>query len=120
MKFIHSTLTVKNLEESLKFYHEALGLPIDARFSAGTHEIVFLGGGGTKIELIGGEAGHKTDAGRDISWGFEVSSLEETRERLAALGIAAGDTVSPHAGVRFFFIKDPDGMTIQLVEQEKA
>jgi lactoylglutathione lyase len=118
MKFVHSTLKVSDLEKSLKFYNEALGLPISVRFPSGTSEIVFLGEGETKIELIGGAV--SPSVGADISWGFEVDSLEETREMLAALGIAAGEILSPHAGVRFFFIKDPDGMTVQLVDHKNS
>ena len=52
MKFCWSTLTVNNLEESLKFYQEIIGLPIDRRFKAGPGvEIAFLGDGETKLEL---------------------------------------------------------------------
>ncbi len=53
MKFCWSTLKVKNLEESLKFYQEIVGLKINKRFNAGPgREIAFLGDGETKIELI--------------------------------------------------------------------
>ena len=44
MKFCWSTLHVRNMEESLKFYKEIVGLEIDSRFAAGPGvEIVFLG-----------------------------------------------------------------------------
>ena len=49
MKFCWSTLMVKNLEESLKFYKEIVGLNVSNRFNAGTGvEIAFLGDGETK------------------------------------------------------------------------
>ena len=35
MKFCWVTITVKNMEESLRFYQEIVGLTIDRRFQAG-------------------------------------------------------------------------------------
>lgn len=43
MKFCWSTLKVKDMEESLKFYKEIVGLSEEQRFNAGPDtEIVFL------------------------------------------------------------------------------
>jgi lactoylglutathione lyase len=51
MKFCWTTITVNNLEESLKFYQEIAGLSLERRFGAGPgSEIAFLGNGETKIE----------------------------------------------------------------------
>ena len=45
MNFCWVTLNVTNMENSLKFYHEILGLKISAQFNAGEdREIVMLGG----------------------------------------------------------------------------
>ena len=53
MKFCWTTLSVNNMEESLKFYHEIIGLPVDRRFKMGPEaEIAFLGDGETKLELM--------------------------------------------------------------------
>jgi len=53
MKFCWTTLTVKNMEESLKFYQELIGLNLNQRFQAGPNmEIAFLGQGETQVELI--------------------------------------------------------------------
>ena len=53
MVFCWSTLMVKDLERSLGFYRDLLGLPVTRRFAAGPErEIVFLGDGETKIELV--------------------------------------------------------------------
>ena len=50
MKFCWSTLRVKNMDESLKFYEEVVGLILDKRFNAGPGmEIAFLGDGETKV-----------------------------------------------------------------------
>lgn len=52
MKITWVTLSVKDMEESLRFYQEIVGLNIVNRFPAGPGvEIVFLGDGETKVEL---------------------------------------------------------------------
>jgi lactoylglutathione lyase len=121
MSFCWSTLRVKNLEESIKFYTEIVGLEVASRFQAGPHgEIAFLGGGETKIELICDGESRETNVGGDISWGFEVDSLDKALALVKEKGIAIDSgPMQPNPHVRFFFIKDPNGMRIQLVENIK-
>lgn len=118
MKFCWSTLKVKDLEASLKFYQEFVGLKIDRRFKAGPGmEIVFLGDGETKIELIYDENSKEIDAGKDISWGFEVGSLDEMMKLAKEKGVELQSGVlQPNPHVRFFYALDPNGMKIQFVE----
>ncbi|MGC9330390.1 MAG: VOC family protein [Bacteroidales bacterium] len=53
MKFCWSTLRVKDMETSINFYKEIIGLSVSNRFKAGLGvEIAFLGDGETKIELM--------------------------------------------------------------------
>lgn len=117
MKFCWSTLNVRNLEESIKFYEEIIGLKVVRRFPAGPDtEIAFLGDGETKIELIC--SGNKTpEMGEDISWGFEVESLERTLSLVKERGaVILGEPICLNPQMRFAFIEDPNGMKIQLVE----
>ncbi len=117
MKFCWSTLNVRNLEESIKFYEEIIGLKVARRFPAGPGtEIAFLGDGETQIEFIcGGD--REIHVGDDISWGFEVESLDQTLSLAKEKGVAIlGEPVQPNPHVRFAFIKDPNGMRVQLVE----
>lgn len=118
MKFCWSTLTVRNMEESLKFYQELIGLPLNRRFSAGPGvEIAFLGDGDTKIELICYGSGKEVNAGQDISWGFEVSSVDKMIATLKEKGIAIqSGPFQPNPHTKFFFVLDPNGMNIQFVE----
>lgn len=119
MKFCWSTLRVKDMEESLRFYRDIVGLALNARFQAGPGvEIAFLGEGETKIELICDKAQADIDAGRDISWGFEVPSLDAFMEFLRGKGIQiAGGPFQPNPNTRFFYALDPNGMKIQFVER---
>ena len=43
MTFSWATIRVRNLEDSLAFYHNLLGLPIHDRFGPPGHQIVMLG-----------------------------------------------------------------------------
>lgn len=117
MKFCWSTLVVKNMEESLKFYQEIVGLTIDRRFKAGPGtEIAFLGDGETKIELICNENNKEVNVGQDISWGFEIESVDKMMEFVKNNGIEYSGPFQPNPQVKFFYVTDPNGLKIQFVE----
>lgn len=121
MNFCWVTLTVNDLEESLKFYRDLLGLKVCRRFGGPGSEIAMLGDEDKpKVELIcSGKKPEGSAAG--ISVGFETESLEESLELMKKNGF--NDIVgplSPAPGVRFFFVKDPNGFTVQIVEQGGA
>lgn len=118
MKFCWTTLTVKNMEESLRFYQEIVGLGVDRRFKAGPEtEIVFLGDGETKVELIYNQNNNAISIGQDISMGFEVESLDEKMAVVKEKGIDIhSGPFQPNPHVRFFYVLDPNGLKIQFVE----
>ena len=117
MKLVHVTIAVKNMEESLGFYQNIIGLPITRRFSPNPDaEIVFLAEGETAIELIWNKSRADISIGADISLGFEVASLDDTIEMLKKNGIAPGEISQPNPQVKFFFVNDPNGVRVQFVE----
>lgn len=117
MKYCWSTINVTNMEDSLKFYQEVVGLPLDRRFSAGPGtEIAFLGDGETKVELICNEANNNVNFGKDISLGFEVKSVDEMIVFLKEKGIVHSGPFQPNPHVKFIFVLDPNGLRIQFVE----
>lgn len=119
MAFLWTTITVKNMEESLNFYQEIVGLPLNARFGAGPGvEISFLGDGETKVELICNDQVENGDIA-NISLGFSVTSLEEKISFLNERGIRIhSGPFTPNPHTRFFFVQDPNGLKIQFVETE--
>ena len=119
MKFAHVTIKVKDLEESLKFYQEIVGLPLVSRFPAGPNmEIVFLGEGETLVELIHDSGQTDISIGSDISIGFAVDSLDETMEFLKGKGIDIhSGPFEPNPNTKFLFVLDPNGLRIQFIEQ---
>ncbi len=81
MNFVWSTLRVNNLEESIRFYEEVIGLKAVNRIEAGNEvSIAFLKGSDSKtmVELLCDNSGREINVGEDISWGFSIESLEET------------------------------------------
>lgn len=121
MDFVHVTLLVKNLEESLQFYQKVIGLPIKRRFSPTPGlEIVFLGNGQTEIELICDQTQANIDCGQAISLGFAVQSLEETANLMKEVGMEISQIFSPSPQVKFFYVSDPNGLRIQLIEWAKG
>lgn len=122
MKFSHVTLSVSDLEASVRFYHDIVGLEIMRRFPAGPgREIVFLGSGDTEVELISGANHDRPDSGgtlpgQGISMGFAAASLEDLISLLRENGYETdGNIISPQPNVRFFFAKDPDGYSVQFI-----
>lgn len=121
MQFGWCTIQVNNLEESLYFYQEVVGLPLESRFLAGPNqEIAFLGSGETKLELIWHKDGEAVEIGKDISIGFLAEPLDDFMKVLAEknIPIAAGP-IQPNPTIRFIYVKDPNGLTVQFSEHLK-
>jgi len=116
MAFLWCTVHVTDLDRSVKFYEDVVGLKEVRRISGPHGDIVFLGAGGeTLLELMGGRSG-KTDD--DISIGFSTEDLDALMEQLQARGVKIhSGPFSPAPGVRFLFVQDPDGLKVQFVEQ---
>jgi lactoylglutathione lyase len=122
VKYCWSTITVNNMEESLKFYEDILGLVLNGRFNTGNGgEIAFLGDGETKVELIYNGSGKKVNMGQDISLGFVVDSADAMITFLNEKGISIlGGPFQPNPNIKFFYILDPNGLRIQFVENMQS
>lgn len=117
MKFLWTTIKVTNMEASLKFYQEILGLPLKRRFGTGSDmDIAFLGEGDTEVEIICNKGVSKVNLDTDISMGFQVKSLDETMDFVKEKGYEISGPFQPNPHVKFCYISDPDGMKIQFVE----
>ncbi len=118
MKFCWTTIKVTNMERSLRFYEEIVGLPVSRHFGAGTDmEIAFMGEGETLVELIYNKGVNEVNLGQDISLGFEVESVDKMMSFVKEKGIAVhSGPFQPNPHVKFFYVTDPDGLRIQFVE----
>jgi len=118
--FCWVTINVKDMEDSLRFYQEIVGLKVNRRFKPmSSTEISFLGSEGTntEVELIKNDKNTNPQYGKDISMGFIVKSLENTIAGLKTkkIGNIEGP-FQPGPNVKFIYITDPNGVKIQFVE----
>lgn len=119
MGFLWTTIHVSDMESSLAFYRDIVGLSMNRRMKAESGvELAFLGDDETKVELLcapgqGGEC-----FGKGISLGFEVESVDGKLAFLREKGVSVHRApVMPNPHIRFFYILDPDGLEIQFVER---
>lgn len=109
MFFNWATINVSNMEKSLAFYQELLGLEFVRRIGHPEDEmyIIFLGEEGkTQLELI--QSKTKPEPTKTISFGFTPDNLEE-------ILAACKDSAVKSPGGTFWFVNDPDGYRIQLI-----
>lgn len=118
MKFLWCTINVKDIDASLRFYQDIVGLNVTRRFGEPGAELAFLGDGDTKLELIQGKGEAHTGVG--VSIGFLVDNLEEKMAFVSEHGIPVhSGPFAPSPRTRFFFVSDPDGVLVQFVEQKQ-
>lgn len=122
MRFCWTTLHVKNLDTSIAFYNEFVGLEVNRRFKPNDHmELAFLGTDSTELELIA-DGRTTNSAPDDISIGFILEGkLEEKLDSLAAKGFTDQSPIfAPGPFMRYAYVKDPDGFKVQFVEDNRG
>lgn len=121
MKLLWVTIYVKNLEESITFYSELLGLKVLKRFPAGpAMEIAFMGNGTdneTLVELLT-DKNSTVHHGESVVLGFAVNSIEEMLDTVNSKKIAVLNGPFETPTSRFFTVKDPNGFNVQFFQQK--
>ena len=125
MRMLHTMIRVGDLERSLHFYCEVLGMRLLRRkdYPSGRFTLAFVGYGSedahTVIELT-----HNWDtAGYDLGTGFGhlalgVEDIYVTCTDLRTRGARIVREPGPmkHGGSEIAFIEDPDGYRIELIQ----
>ena len=115
--FAHNNLNVFDLDRSLSFYKEALGLPETRRKDAedGSFTLVYLGDGATPHLL---ELTWLRDMDRpyelgdnEIHLAFEVDDFDAALAKHKEMGCVCFE--NPAMGI--YFIEDPDGYWLEIV-----
>ncbi len=119
----HTRLRVNDLERSVAFFKNVLGLEeLRRNESPRGSKLVFLTvpGSDEKIELTYFPNSGKVVVQEDLMHlAFTVESMEAFGKHIQGLGIAFSD--GPHtssSGTTFAFIDAPDGYEIELIEKK--
>lgn len=125
VKMLHTCIRVMDLEKSLKFYKEALGLIETKRkdFPENKFTLVYLSNevGGYEIELT---YNYDPEKPYELGNGFShiaigVENLEEMREKHISLDYKVTDLKGlPGEEPHYYFVTDPDGYMVEVIRQK--
>lgn len=116
MKIAHVTIQTDKFDEEVRFYKEQTELKVQRDMRPAGRNMVFLAdaAGDTCIEII--ENKDAADSGnQNFSIGFHTDDVAGKREALAAAGYDVTPMITPMPDVKFFFVKDPAGVTVQFI-----
>ena len=122
MKYLHTMIRVKNIEESLDFYCNKLGLKEVERKenNKGRFTLVFLGADNSDentglLELTFNWDSEEYTDGRNFGHlAYSVKNIYETCEKLQASGIIIS---RPPRDGHMAFVRSPDGISIEILQE---
>ncbi|MBY0361057.1 MAG: VOC family protein [Phreatobacter sp.] len=124
-KMIHTMIRVLDEAQSLAFYRTAFGLELAERLDFETFTLVYLANRETGFELeLTINKGRSEPYQRGDGYGHLAVSVDDVdgeHARLTAAGLAPRKLVDFAPGgqvlARFFFITDPDGHEIEVLQR---
>jgi lactoylglutathione lyase len=124
-KLLHTRYRVNDLERTVKFYREVLGLEeIRRHKSPRGSELVFLKAPQSEeqIELCSFPASGPVQVQPDLTHlAFEVDSLDDFGRHLGRLGLKFSDgPTASSSGAVFAFVDAPEGYEIELIQMPKG
>jgi lactoylglutathione lyase len=123
MKYLHTMVRVADLDKSLDFYCEKLGLRELRRYDndGGRFTLVFLAAPGddeAQVELTYNWDQEEYGEGRNFGHlAYAVDNIYESCQRLLDGGVTINRP--PHDG-RMAFVRSPDNISIELLQKGNA
>ncbi len=125
MRMLHTMLRVCNLDESLKFYCDVLGMNLLRKqdYPSGEFTLAFVGYGDesdhTVIELTHNWGTDKYDLGN--AYGHIALGVDNIYQTCAQIRLKGGKVVREpgpmkHGSTVIAFVEDPDGYKIELIQ----
>ncbi len=120
MKYLHTMVRVTDLDASLRFYRDALGLQVVRRHEVpqGRFTLVFLAAPGdeqAQIELTHNWEAEPYTGGRNFGHiAYAVDDIYAICERLRAHGVAI---LRPPRDGYMAFVRSPDHISIELLQR---
>ena len=124
-KAVHSMVRVLDEKRAVDFYSRAFGLKVADKFDFGTFALIYLRNEESPFELELTVNNDQT-APYDLGNGYghlavTVDSVDAEHKRMDGEGLSPGALRDfKHEGrtlARFFFITDPDGYKIEVIER---
>jgi len=119
MKYLHTMVRVTNLEDSLDFYCNKLGLDELRRYDSeqGRFTLVFLAAPGdddAQVELTYNWDPEAYGEGRNFGHlAYQVENIYDTCQRLMDAGVTIN---RPPRDGRMAFVRSPDNISIELLQ----
>lgn len=129
MKYLHTMVRVRDLDASLKFYVDGLGLVEQRRseHAAGRFTLVFLAAPGdesAQVELTYNWPDEKTGAVEDLggarNFGHLAYAVDDIYAACARLQAAGVTIVRPPRDGRMAFVRSPDLISVELLQRGAA
>ena len=123
MKYLHTMVRVSDIDASLAFYCDALGLEEINRYEneAGRFTLVFLAAPGdseAQVELTYNWDPEELGGGRNFGHlAYAVEDIYATCQRLMDHGVVIN---RPPRDGRMAFVRSPDGVSVELLQSGKA
>ena len=123
MKYLHTMVRVRDMDESLDFYCDKLGLVELRRMESeqGRFSLIFLAAPGdedAQIELTYNWDPEDYDEGRNFGHlAYEVDDIYATCQRLMDKGVTIN---RPPRDGRMAFVRSPDNISIELLQKGDA
>jgi lactoylglutathione lyase len=123
MKYLHTMVRVTDIDSSLKFYCNALGLEELRRYEneGGRFTLVFLappGDPSAQVELTYNWDPEAFDGGRNFGHlAYAVEDIYATCQRLQDHGVVIN---RPPRDGRMAFVRSPDGISVELLQDGDA
>src|SRR5213596_3066351 len=124
-KLLHTRYRVHDLEKTVSFYKDVLGLKELRRHTSGRgSQLVFLKApeSDQEIEICKFDKSGPVVVGPDLTHlAFEVDDLENFAKQAAAKGYPLSDGPHPHGdGGAIAFIDAPEGYEIELIQHGRG
>lgn len=123
MKYLHTMVRVSDLDRSLAFYCDALGLEevLRKEVPQGRYTLVFLAAPGdhaAQVELTFNWDSEVYQGGRNFGHlAYGVENIYASCQRLMDHGVTV---LRPPRDGRMAFVRSPDGVSIELLQQGPA
>jgi lactoylglutathione lyase len=123
-KLLHTRYRVQDLEKTVSFYKDVLGLEEVRRHTSGRgSQLVFFKAPQSEeeIEICKFDESGPVVVGPDLTHlAFEVDDLDTFARQSAAKGYPLSDGPHPSGSGRIAFIDAPEGYEIELIERNRA